>query len=70
MRIMFLVKNAVKLVVAECMNKSLEYPKSVDFLAEHRSGRAAYSLAGRRALADCREALRDLFKTLTPLVEI
>jgi hypothetical protein len=54
--------------VSEFRAPTPEYADAVARLDAHRRGRAAYALAGRQALADCRNPLRTLFKTLRPLV--
>jgi hypothetical protein len=61
---------SIKTVVSDFRYPGPEYSDALTFLQEHREGRAAYSLAGRKALADCRVPLRKLFETLRPLVEL
>jgi hypothetical protein len=46
-----------------------EFIEAIDVLQDHRSGKAAYALAGRKALQECREPIRKLFEMLKPLVD-
>ena len=47
-----------------------EFTRALKVLRDHRSGQAAYALAGRKVLRECREPIRKLFEVLKPLLDL
>lgn len=55
-------------VMARFRTGGPELEESLREIASYRVGEAAYSMAGRKALDDCREPIEKLFNALLPLV--